>query len=329
MAFTDPNNLFDPELLTEYAGAEYFEGIRVARSGILADINIPGLDISSSVITMPQWEIIGAGQTLAPGADITLRDLNDHVERHPVVRRYNGVLNLDLAKIIAKADPDVEASRQISTSVARDLNRSAIAALQAGVVANSGNVVADTGAAPGVTDITALEAIFGDILEPTMGNGTGILLMRSAPYNGYKELGLVADPTVGDKLQDEIVEGTKFVGFRGTLLGHMILVDDEVFRAGLTSKTTGDALTYLVGVGALKSAIQRQLNVEQGRNRLKKANEITWDVHRSFGLRGLDYTASVLKQGPEDADLRTSGNWALVAEDNKLVPAASIQTNHP
>ena len=333
MSFTDPNNLVDPELLTEYATAQYFEGIKVARSGILANVDIPGLDTMSSVITMPSWEIIGAGQVLAPGADITFRDLNDHTERHPVVRRYNGVLNLELARIIAKSDPNVEVSRQISTSVARDLNRSAIASLQGGVASNTGNQVGDSAAAPGVTDITALENIFEDILEEVMVNGTGILGMRSAVYNAYKELGLVADPTVGDKLQDEIVAGTKFTGFRGTLLGHMIIVDDEIHRGeddGTSfSKTTGDALTYLIGVGALKSAVQKELNVEQDRDIAKKADEITWDVHRSFGLRGMDYTATVDKQGPTDVALQTTGNWSLVAEDSKLVPVANIQTNHP
>lgn len=327
MAFTDPNNLIDPELLTDYAAAQYFEGIRVVRTGILEEINIEGLAESSSIVEMPQWEIIQAGQTLTPGNEITLGDLNDHKERHPVVRRYNGIENLDLARIISKGNPNEEVGRQIATSVARDYNRSGIATLQGCAAANTGNVIADTGAVPAITDITSLEGVFGDILEQVMVNGTGILAMQSNAYRGYKALGLVSDPTVGDALQDDIVSGARFTGFRGQLLGHMIVVDDEIFRAGLTSKTTGDLLTYLVGVGALKSAMQRQLNVEQDRSITRKSDQITWDVHRSLGVRGMDYTATVNKRGPEDTDLRTSGNWALVAEDAKLVPVASIQTS--
>lgn len=326
MAATDPNNIIDPELLTDYAQAQYFEGIKVVRSGILQDLDIEAS--SSSSVEMPQWETLGEMQTLAPGAEIVYRDLNDHKEIHPVVRRYNGNENLDLATIISKGDPNVEASRQIATNTARGLNKAAIATLQGCVAANSANVVADTGVAPAALDITKLQAVFGDISEEVL-MGNGILVMRSKVYYAYKDLGLIADPTVGDRLQDEIVAGTQFSGFRGSLLGHPIVVDDELFRAGLTSKTTGDALTYLVGIGALKSVIQKDLAVESGRDIDNQSDKLVWSVHRSMGLKGMNFSGTINKQGPNDSDLRSSSNWGLVAEDAKLVPAASIQTNHP
>ena len=326
MAFTDPNNLIDPEILGDYARAQYFEAIRVVRSGILEEVPNTGIDMGGSLVQMPQWEIIGDGGSLAPGAEIPLKELDDHVERHPVYRYYNGIANLDLAKFIAKGDPNAEVGRQVATNTARNLNRAAIATIQGCAAANSGNAISDTSASPAASDITALEAEFGDINEQVL-DGTGILLMSSTAYYLYKGLGIVQDPTVGDALQDDIVSGNRFSGFRGELLGHSILVDDELYRAGLTSKTSGDLLTYLIGVGALKTALQSPLNVEQDRNIKTKADEITWDVHQTMGIKGMDYTATPNKQGPTEADLRNSSNWALVAEDSKLVPLASIQTS--
>ena len=327
MSFTDPNNLIDPQLLGDYATAQYVESNKLIQSNILETVGVPGITEHSSVVEMPQWDALGDMQRLAPGDDLNTEGLDDHFERHPIVRLYKSVLNLDLAGIIAKGDPNEETARQISKNINRGLNKAGVATLQGATAANTDNVVADTSAAPAVTDFTALEKVYGDILDEIL-DGRGVWLMRSSIFTAYRDLGLVAAPLPGQEFQDDVVAGRNFTNITGSILGRNVVVDDELYRAGLTSKTSGDALTYLVGYGALKSAVQKDVTVETERNLGKQADQWAWSVHRSMGLRGMDYTASVAKKGPEDSDLRDSSNYALVAESAKFVPTASIQTNY-
>jgi len=325
--FTDPNNLIDPQLLGDYATAQYVESNKLIQSQILETVGVPGITEHSSVVEMPQWDALGDMQRLAPGDDLNTEGLDDHFERHPIVRLYKSVLNLDLAGIIAKGDPNEEVARQIATNINRGLNKAGMATLQGAAAANTGNVIADTSAAPAVTDFTSLENVFEDIVDDVMG-GRGVWLMRSDIFTAYRDLGLVAAPLVGQEFQDDVVAGRNFTNITGSILGRNVVVDNELYRAGLTSKTSGDALTYLVGYGALKSAVQKDITVENDRNISKQADQWAWSVHRSMGVKGMDYTASVPKKGPEDSDLRDSSNYALVAEDSKFIPVASIQTNY-
>lgn len=327
MSFTDPNNLIDPQLLGDYATAQYEESNKLISSTILETVNVPGLTEHSSVVEMPQWDALGEMQVLTPGDDLNTEGLDDHFERHPVVRRYKSVLNLDLAGIIAKGDPNEEVARQIATNVNRGLNKAGMATLQGSTAANTDNNITDTGANPAVTDFTALEGVFGDIIDEVMG-GRGLWLMRSSIFTAYRNLGLVAAPLPGQEFQDDITAGRNFANITGSILGRNVVVDDELYRAGLTSKTSGDALTYLVGYGALKSAVQKDIMVETERNIGKQADQWAWSVHRSMGVKGMDYSASVAKEGPTDAELRNSANYGLVAESNKFVPVSSIQTNY-
>ncbi len=331
MGATNPDlsHVIDPELLTDYATAQYFVSTKFAMSGLIDAVQIVNLNEMSSSIEMPSWNIIADMQRLTPGDDITLNNLQDKVEVHPVVRLFNGIQNLDVASLIAKGDPNAEAARQVARNTAVGWNKSYVATLQGGAAANTGNQVADTAAAPAATDISALDNIFADILEQVMVNGKGALVMRSAVFNAYRDLSLVADPTTGDKLQDEIV-GT---GNLGTLLGHGIVQDDQTHRGNINgtslSLTTGDALTYLVGSNGLNSSVQKELNVETDRDVVKKSFILTWDVHRTSGTKGITWGGPLNGKGPTDGDLRAVANWTLKAEDSKLVPVASIQTNHP
>jgi len=327
MSFTDPNNLIDPELLGDYASAQYVESNKLIKSNILQTVGVAGITEHSSVVEMPQWNALGDMQRLAAGDDLNTEGLDDHSERHPIIRLYKSVLNLDLAGIIAKGNPNEEAGRQVAKNVNRGLNKAGVATIQGCTAANTSNVVADTSAAPAVTDFTALEAVYGDILDETL-DGRGVWLMRSSIFSAYRDLGLVAAPLVGQEFQDNVVQGRNFANITGSILGRNVVVDDELYRAGLTSKSSGDALTYLVGYGALASAVQKDVTIETGRNIEKQADQWVWSVHRSMGVKGMDYTATVAKKGPEDADLRNSSNWSLVSEDSKLVASASIQTNY-
>jgi hypothetical protein len=325
MAYTDPANLIDPEVLADYIEAMYPESNSFWKAGLVDSVATADIAQGGNVITFPQWEIIGDMQELAPGNNITLRAIDDHSERHPIVRLYNGVQNLDVAQLqIRGGDINAEAAKQIAPNVAKAWNQRLIAAMQGSTAANTDNVVADTAAAPAATDITALEEVFGDRLDEYKSTGF-VLVMRSKVKSAYKELGLVTAPTVGDALQNSIVA----TGNLPTLLGYEIVTDDELYRAGLTSKTTGDALTYLVGKNALNSAIQKSINVEQDRDIVKKSDVLTYDFHRTIGVKGLDYTATVSAQGASLSNLRTSGNYSLVAEDSRFTRIASIQTNHP
>lgn len=326
MSFTDPTNLINPELLADYANAQYVESNKMIVSNILQTVNIPGLTEHSTVATMPQWNALSDMQRLAPGDDVNTEGLTDHSERHPVVRLYKSVLNLDLAAIIGKGNPNEETAQQISTNINRGLNKAGMATLQGATASNTGNVVADTSAAPAVTDFTALENVFEDIIDETMG-GRGVWLMTSSIFTQYRDLGLVAAPLVGQEFQDDVVAGRNFANITGSILGRNVVVDNELFRAGLTSKTSGDALTYLVGFGALASAIQKPITVENGRNIGKQADQWVWSIHRTMGLKGMDFNVAPAMKGPSDADLRDSTKWTLTAEDSKFVATASIQTN--
>ena len=332
MGATNPDlgHVIDPELLTDYVTAMYFESAAFARSGIVGSVTIPNLREFSEAIEMPSWNIIPEMQRLTPGNDITLNNLQDKREIHPVVRLFNGIQNLDVAALIAKDDPNAEVSRQIATNTAIGWDDAYVATLQGGAASNTGNQVADTAAPPAATDITALQNVFADIFVQVMGGGTkGTLAMRSAVHNAYRELGLIGESTLGGQLQNQIAN----TGTLGNILGSTIIIDDQIHRGNIVgtslSLTTGDALTYLCGMGSINSSVQREILVEQDRDVAKKSTIITWDVHRTSGTKGMDWTLATDGKGPTNADLRAVANWSLKAEDSKLVAVSSIQTNHP
>lgn len=325
--FTNPDNLVDPQLLLPYVNAMFGESNKLIQSGIIKQMSIPGLDTRSTTITVPHWKVLGEMQLLNPGDSLDSEGLDDYTQRHPVTRRYKDILNLDLAGVISSGNPNEETAKQINKIFDRAINKSAMATLQGSTAANTNNVVADTSLPPAITDFTALEGVFGDILPDVVGSG--FWLMRSKAFEAYRELGLVADPVVGDIFQDDVVAGSNMFGVRGSILGRNIIVDDELYRAGLTSKSSGDALTYLVGGGAIGMADQKAIAIETGRNIAKQADEWVISYHKSVGVDGMDYTATASSAGPDDTALRTSSNYALVAEDNRFVPISSIQTNYP
>ena len=327
MSFTNPDNLKNPEVLGDYINAKWAESNAFIQSGVLGTPNVPQISTMGSKIEIPTWKALGDMEVLEPGADVSYEGMDDFTQIHPMVRLTKGIRNLDLAETISSGSPIEATGNQLANIVNRSVNKNAIATLQGCTAANTANSLADTGADPSATDLTLLDNVFGDIIQTYLGQG--FWFMRSEVFHQYRDLGLVADPIVGDELQDSIVAGRNFYNIRGSIFGRNIIVDDEIYRAGLTSKTSGDSLVYLIGENSLLSAQQTPVTVEQGRDISKQADVTVMKFARTMGMDGMSFTANVPNKGISDTALRNSSNWELVAEDNRFIGSASIQVNPP
>ena len=317
MAFT--STVFDPEILTDYVTAIYFQSSTFVDSGLMDSMGGTGIESGGTAMTMPSWNILELAQTLEPGNDLVARKLTDKTEIHPVRRWYNLFNNLDIASIIAKGtDANQEVGNQISKNIRISFDTSSLRALQGSMGVVTANRISTT-AAVDLRDVTAMEEIFGDIQEETLSAG-GTLVMRSSIFKDYKDLGLVSDPTTGNQLQDGLVATGRF----GSIMGYGIIKNDKLFfdNAGTLDATTGNPLTYLVGNKTMNSSVQKELNVEQDRDIKKQGQSISYNLHRTLGVKGVSWTATNDQKGPEDSDLITTTNWELKAEDNKLVGIA-------
>lgn len=309
-----------PEVLTPYLQQMFFHSSRYFKSGVVNEATIEGIANMGASVSVPFYQWFSEDQWKAKSSEITIQGMDDATVIHPVFRKYNAVKVLDLQTTMSKGNPILEATRMIDAKVTHGINLSLIAALQGGCAAVASNIVSDTGADPAATDITKLAKIFGDTIQQRKEEGM-VLLMRSGSHAAYMNLGMVATPTIGLAIQDQIMS----TGVFADIQGYPVIVDDDLWRT--TSTTVGDALVYMVGINAMNSTVQKSIEIEASRNALLKADILSYGYARTVGINGINYKSAIADEGPTDTELRTSGNWENKFDSGKTIRVASIQTN--
>ncbi len=316
MSSTLTTNVINPEILTDYVTAKFFESSELVRSGAVSTGDVDG-DISKggNRVEMPSWNIASSQmQHKAESADITLKAMDDKKEISPVVHRYDGISINDLAKLQVKSDPNAEAGKQIAEIVGHDTNDVLVNVLEGAIASVSANLIDYSGT--GDIDATAVSnamALLGDFRK-NLKKGT--LLMHSTVENDLIVLGAVtyakaAVTMFGDIALEE--------GMVPTFMGLKVLTDDELQKDG------GNFRSYIIGNNAMFISWQRKVLVEKDRDIKKKVDEVTWDYHAVGHLKGVSYKAASV-DNPTLANLSTSSNWELKAESQKLVNCVRLQT---
>lgn len=316
MAQTLTSDVFNPEILTDYVTAKFYESSALIRSGVVEFGMIDDqISQGGNTVTMPAWKIaMTAMQHKEEEADITMSKLSDRQELSPIVHRYAGISINDLAKLQVKADPNAEAGRQISEIVGIDTNDVLVNVLEGAM----GNLTANqydysaTGTIT-ATAVSTAKAKLGDFRSMLRG---GVHLMHSKVENDLIVLGAVTyaqgAPT---QFGDQAIE----LGTVPTFMGDIIITDDELTLDG------SDYRSFIIGRNAMFISYQRGVMIESDRDIKQKSDDITWDFHLVAHLKGVGYGSSA-PANPTLAELGTAGNWSLSAESAKLVNCVRLQT---
>lgn len=316
MAQTLSTDVYDPEILTDYVTAKFYESSELVRSGAVDTGVVDGaISQGGTKVTMPAWKIaMTSMQHKEEEADITMSKLTDRQELSPVVHRYAGISINDLAKLQVKADANAEAGRQIAEIVGIDVNDVLVNTLEGAM----GNLTANqydysaTGTITATAVSTAKQKL-GDFRKNIRG---GVHLMHSKVENDLIVLGAVTyaqgSPT---QFGDQAIE----LGTVPSFMGDIIITDDE-----LTLDST-DYRSFILGKGAMFISWQRKVMIESDRDIKQKSDDMTWDFHLVSHLKGVGYGSSA-PSNPTLAELGTAGNWSLNAESAKLVNCVRLQT---
>lgn len=316
MAQTLNTDVFDPEILTDYVTAKFYESSELIRTGAVDTGLVDGaIAQGGTTVTMPAWKIaMTAMQHKEQEADITMSKLSDRQELSPVIHRYAGISINDLAKLQVKADPNQEAGKQIAEIVGIDANDCLVNVLEGAM----GNLTANQYDYSGTGTITATavstaKAKLGDFRKNLRG---GVHLMHSKVENDLIVLGAVTyaqgSPTM---FGNDAIE----LGTVPSFMGDIIITDDE-----LTLDST-DYRSFILGKGAMFTSWQRKVMIETDRDIKQKSDDMTWDFHLVCHLKGVSYSSSA-PDNPTLTELNTADNWALNAESAKLVNCVRLQT---
>jgi len=111
-------------------------------------------------------------------------------------------------------------------------------------------------------------------------------------------------------------------------MGARVIVDDML--TATNDGVSGEYPCYPVyafGGGVVNEGVQQELRTEVDRNILSKQDVMSLDYHYGMHVMGTTWTNA--GDNPENAALKTAGNWALAYETPKMVPIVQIKVNTP
>lgn len=332
MTVTAVSDILIPSVWNAYLATQTTQKSALVSSGALQVNSALSalLNGGGKTFDMPFWRDlpdtaanIGIGST---GSAITPLAITTHKEVGVRLSRNQAFGAVDLAGILAGADPMSAISARLQPYWTRQLQLATLATL-AGVFADndandSGDYTHSIVAAyqAGVTDFSA-EA-FIDAVH-TMGDAEGdlgVVIMHSVVYAKAKKNNLI------DFVSDS---GNGMAASIPTFLGRRVLVDDGMPVA------TQDYDTFIVGAGALQMGTgSTPVPLETYRLPLDAAGQgseslvsrVSWMIHPL----GHAYTGAAADGGPSNAatanNLAAAGSWNRVAAERKQVKIARLRT---
>lgn len=257
MAVTKLENLVNPTVVADTLTAALPKAIKMTP---VCEVNRDLVGTPGNTISVPKYEYIGDATDVAEGVAIDVTTLTATSTQATVKKVGKAVTLTDEAALSGTGDPINEATNQLKLSIASKVDNDILAALQTGTQTVTG--VFSLGLVSSALDTFEDEEL-GErkflFVNPAM---MGVLRMDET-FTHASEL--------GDK--------TLMTGAVGTVFGCEVIP---------TRKIVSDAGTYtcvLAKEGAVALYLKRDVNVETGRDVLKKETVISADEHYVATLR--------------------------------------------
>lgn len=257
MAVTKLENLVNPTVVADTLTAQLPKAIKMTP---VCEVNRDLVGTPGNTISVPKYEYIGDAVDVAEGVAMDVTTLTATSTQATVKKVGKAVTLTDEAALSGTGDPVNEATNQLKLSIASKVDNDILAALQTGTQTVTG--VFSLGLVSSALDTFEDEEL-GErkflFVNPAM---MGVLRMDET-FTHASEL--------GDK--------TLMTGAVGTVFGCEVIP---------TRKIVADAGTYtcvLAKEGAVALYLKRDVNVETGRDVLKKETVISADEHYVATLR--------------------------------------------
>lgn len=257
MAVTKLENLVNPTVVADTLTSQLPKAIKMTP---VCEVNRDLVGTPGNTISVPKYEYIGDATDVAEGVAMDVTTLTATSTQATVKKVGKAVTLTDEAALSGTGDPVNEATNQLKLSIASKVDNDILAALQTGTQTVTG--VFSLGLVSSALDTFEDEEL-GErkflFVNPAM---MGVLRMDET-FTHASEL--------GDK--------TLMTGAVGTVFGCEVIP---------TRKIVSDAGTYtcvLAKEGAVALYLKRDVNVETGRDVLKKETVISADEHYVATLR--------------------------------------------
>lgn len=257
----DPNatmlaNLINPQVMADLIDKKL---VNLMRFAPLATIDATLQGRPGNTITVPSFNYISDAVTVAEGADIPINQLTATPATATIHKIGNGVQITDEAVLSGLGDPIGEATKQLSLSIASQVDNEFI-----NVLAAITSPMVHTAAVAGTLDFDdvadALE-LFGEDIE-----GDKVLIVSPKQYTGFRKS---PDWVPASEISAEIA----IRGVVGMVQGCQVVISNKLKEA--SSKENA----YIVKPGALRLFMKRNTLVEADRDIINKSTIITADKH--------------------------------------------------
>lgn len=263
MPDTQLDDVFDPEVASETAAAEFPNQLAVRFPGSPAVRAFPPLDEMDrgSQVKFPRWKPLGAMSDHTEGSSASTEELKTEMDYAVVQAGIKAVEIDDWAELAAGGDPSEEAGRQYAELSARYVDQKIIDELETTPLEE------DLGAVTFSWDgfVDAITNQWGDSAYEEVGaifvhSATMASLMKDDDFvrAGDRNLPDTMNPMVN--------------GFVGVLGRYPVFVSDRLTNDGT------DYTSLAVKAGSIGLKFQRQLLVERDRDVLKKSWVLSGDV---------------------------------------------------
>jgi len=311
-----------PEIYLPLARTKLAQYIDFALFGMVDRAPIP----AGEFVPIPGFkQLAGEPDVIGDGYNPTVNKI-DPLKDIGVVRHLGKAFGAeDLVQIVTGRDPNAEIAAQIANYFARYAVQNSLLSVLLAVTASGGPIYA-TNLYSVYADQVSTHASYA-VMTPTVA---ALGLAKIGDEMGGVRAWVMHSKVVADlTAQGHILPATNTapVGFDGngianTFMGKPIVMSDTVTSTAGSNSTK--YRTYGITPGALFLGIQKDLNPEADRDKLKKLNFISTDFHFCAHVRGCKWVGTA---NPDKTTLETAANWALSAELAKFVGVVAIDTN--
>jgi N4-gp56 family major capsid protein len=259
----DPNatklaNLINPQVLADMIDGKLVDLMRFAP---LATIDRTLQGRPGNTITLPSFGYITDAVTVAEGADIPINQLTTSSTPVTIHKIGNGVQITDEAVLSGFGDPVGEATKQLTLSIASQVDNEFLGVLNA--ISSPMVHTAATAGTLAFADVADALELFGEDVED---GSARVLLISPKQYTGLRK-------TPGWLPASDISADLAIKGSVGMVQGCQVIVSNKLKEA--SSKENA----YIVKAGALRLFMKRGVLVESDRDIINKSTVITADSH--------------------------------------------------
>jgi hypothetical protein len=309
------SNIVDVPLLGSLIGTDWATEAVMAKSGAMAIDSRP-IGTGSTIINIRR-KIFEGSSAQAPDTDgeLSFVDVNDTKFNAPIVVRAYGanMFSLQAEMSVNGVFDYPQIAMEIREAIVRAIDTTAVKVVEGCAASNTGN---QSGSATTLSATALNTAAFvrGDKGNAFVG---GVMLMRSELALGLKNLGLIANPTIGFDLQNSIATN----GMISSLLGMYPYISNEVSLV-----SAGVHYAYLMEKGAVvfRGGMAPIIEVSPIPKGLGKYLKVY--CRFAIGIRNMSFIGTAADNF-SDTELATSGNWELKGLNAASVPLVRWHTN--